>query len=228
MMAMIDDHHDFDEELEPIEAYCVRCRDKVEVEDPQPVWTRKGSPGTRGICPMCGTIVFRMGRTDAHAALKKPGVVRAAVADGTGKQKPSRPVRAVATTYVAYADADAPFTHRLSSDLNNMGVPTWLPRAENGVTVDGEGAAATSVAWASGVHPALEDCTRLLVIMTPAVVADEAASAAWDYFRQQKKPIAVALAAAVEVPDDLRRAPRIDFTGDYRRALRALVQVLAE
>ncbi len=213
--ALHDDLHDDDQD--PIEAYCVRCRDKVEMEDPQPVWTRKGSPGTRGLCPLCGTVVFRMGRTDAHAALKKPGIVRAAVADGAGRQKPSRPVRAVAATYLAYADADAPFAHRLASDLNNLGVPTWLPHAENG-----------DVAWASGVHPALEDCRQLLVILTPATAVDEAARDAWAYFRQQKKPISVALAAPMAVPDDLRRAPRVDFTGDYRRALRALVQSLAE
>lgn len=210
-------HDPEDEENEPVEAYCVKCRETVEMESPQPVWTRKGSPGTRGICSICGTTVFRMGRTDAHASLKKPSAVRAAVADGDSKQKPSRPVRAVNATYVAYTDTDAPFAHQLSSDLNNMGVPTWLPRAENG-----------DVAWASGVHPALEDCRQLLVVLTESVLSDDDARAAWAYFRQQKKKIAVALVEPVAVPDDLRRAPRIDFSQDYRRALRALVQALAE
>ncbi|GAB4575883.1 MAG: hypothetical protein Kow0077_29590 [Anaerolineae bacterium] len=206
-----------DDDPEPIEAYCVRCRDTIEMEDPHPVWTRKGSPGTRGICPQCGTVVFRMGRTDAHAALKKPTVARAAVADGEGKQKPSRPVRAVSAVYVVYAEKDAPFAHRLANDLTNMGLPTWLPRADQ-----------DEIAWASGVHPALEDCTRMLVLLSPAVLDDPAAAEAWEYFRAQKKPIVVAQLAAVPVPDDLRRAPRIDFSGDYRRALRAVVQALAE
>ncbi len=222
-MTDFDDTHDHDDEdLDPVEAYCVRCRDTVEMEDPQPVWTRKGTPGTRGFCPVCGTTVFRMGRTDAHAALKKPSAVRVAVADGEGKHPASRPARAVAATYIAHAAADAPFAHRLASDLNNMGIPTWLPRAENG-----------DIAWAGGVHPALEDCRRLLVILSGALLDDAAARAAWTYFRAHRKPIVVAQVASAAVPDDLRRAPRVDFGGvgigaDYRHALRALVQTLAE
>jgi len=207
---------EYDDAPESIEAYCVHCRDTVEMEDPRPVWTRRGAPGTRGVCPVCGTTVFRMGRTDAHAALKQPAPIRAAVADGpTARQ--SRPVRSVATTYIAHAGADAPLAHRLASDLNNLGVATWLPRAANG-----------DIAWASGVHPALEDCTQLLVILSAAAPGSAPTRQAWEYFRQHKKRIVVAQVAPVPVPDDLRRAPRIDFTGDYRTALRQLVQALGE
>ena len=63
---MIDPKHDDEvtdaEEPEPIEAYCVRCKHMVEMLDPEPVWTSKGTPGTRGVCPDCGTTVFRMGK----------------------------------------------------------------------------------------------------------------------------------------------------------------------
>jgi len=55
-----------------VEAYCVKCKAKREMKDPQPVYTRKGQPGTRGICLTCGTKMFRMGRTAAHASLPKP------------------------------------------------------------------------------------------------------------------------------------------------------------
>lgn len=207
---------EYDDDPEPVEAYCVRCRDTVEMEDPRPVWTRRGAPGTRGVCPMCGTTIFRMGRTDAHASLRQPAPVRAAVADGpTARQ--SRPVRAVATTYIAHADVDAPLAYQLSSDLNNLGVATWLPRAING-----------DVAWASGVHPALEDCTQLLVILSAATFDCAPARQAWEYFRQHKKRIIVAQVGAVPLPDALRRAPRIDFSGEYRPALRQLVQALGE
>ncbi len=201
---------------EPIEAYCVRCRDTVEMEDPQPVWTRRGAPGTRGLCPVCGSTVFRMGRTDAHAGLRQPVAVRAAVADGpTARQ--SRPVRAVSTTYIAHADADAPLAHRLASDLSNLGVATWLPRASNG-----------DIAWAGGVHPALEDCTQLLVILSAAALDSAPTRQAWEYFRQHRKRIVIAQVGDSPVPDALRRAPRIVLTGDYRTALRQLVQALGE
>jgi hypothetical protein len=210
-----DDIFDDEEELEPIEAYCVKCRETIEMEDPQAVWTRKGAPGTRGTCPMCASTVFRMGKTDAHSALKKPNAIK--VAEGTSHTKQSSARQAVQATYVAYTDADAPFVHQLANDLNNMGVPTYVPRATNG-----------DVAWAGGVHPALEDCTQLLVVLSPDVLDDDFASEAWDFFRTNKKRIVVAQVASVDPPDAIRRAQRIDFSVDYRPALRALVQALAE
>ncbi len=42
------------------------------MQDPQPVYTENGRPGTRGKCPVCGATMFRMGRTPAHAGLPKP------------------------------------------------------------------------------------------------------------------------------------------------------------
>jgi DNA topoisomerase-1 len=57
-----------------MEAYCVRCKAKREMADPHPVYTKKGRPGTRGTCPVCGGGLFRMGETEAHAGLPKPEV----------------------------------------------------------------------------------------------------------------------------------------------------------
>jgi DNA topoisomerase-1 len=53
-----------------MEAYCVQCRAKREIENPQPVFTSKGTPATQGTCPVCGIRVFRMGRTEAHEGLE--------------------------------------------------------------------------------------------------------------------------------------------------------------
>jgi DNA topoisomerase-1 len=55
-----------------MESFCVRCKTKREMADPQPVYTKKGGPGTRGVCPVCGSGMFRMGETAAHAGLPKP------------------------------------------------------------------------------------------------------------------------------------------------------------
>jgi DNA topoisomerase-1 len=57
-----------------MEAYCVRCKAKREMANPHPVYTDKGRPGTRGTCPVCGSNMFRMGKTPAHASLPKPEV----------------------------------------------------------------------------------------------------------------------------------------------------------
>ena len=55
-----------------MEAYCVKCKTKREIQDPQAVFTDNAAPATRGTCPVCGTTLFRMGRTPAHEGLPVP------------------------------------------------------------------------------------------------------------------------------------------------------------
>ena len=57
-----------------MEAYCMKCKTKREVRDAQATFNKSGAPVTRGICPVCGTSVFRTGRTEEHAGLKAPVV----------------------------------------------------------------------------------------------------------------------------------------------------------
>jgi DNA topoisomerase-1 len=42
------------------------------MKDPQPVYTDNATPATRGVCPECGTTLFRMGKTEAHAGMPVP------------------------------------------------------------------------------------------------------------------------------------------------------------
>ncbi len=44
------------------QAYCVKCRAKVEMKDAESVTLKNGKPATKGICPKCGTKVFRIGK----------------------------------------------------------------------------------------------------------------------------------------------------------------------
>ncbi|MEE9323372.1 MAG: DUF5679 domain-containing protein [Candidatus Aenigmarchaeota archaeon] len=43
-------------------AYCVKCRKKVEMKDAKGVTLKNGKPATKGVCPDCGTKVFRIGK----------------------------------------------------------------------------------------------------------------------------------------------------------------------
>ena len=45
------------------EAYCVKCRSKVEIKDPKAITMKNGRPATQGTCPKCATKVFRIGKT---------------------------------------------------------------------------------------------------------------------------------------------------------------------
>ncbi len=61
-----------------MEAYCVKCKTKREISNPEATFTASGTPATRGTCPVCGTTLFRMGRTPAHEGLTPPEKVKKA------------------------------------------------------------------------------------------------------------------------------------------------------
>jgi len=45
-----------------MQAFCFKCRKKVEIKNPQRVTLKNGKPATQGVCPVCGTKVFRIGQ----------------------------------------------------------------------------------------------------------------------------------------------------------------------
>ncbi len=55
-----------------LDAYCVRCKEKRPLKDPEPVFTAVGRPATRGTCPVCGTTLLRLGATPAHEGMDPP------------------------------------------------------------------------------------------------------------------------------------------------------------
>jgi len=68
-----------------LEAYCVKCREKREIQDPVADFNAAGAPVTKGTCSHCGTKVYRMGRTEAHEGMPKPTVTRKKKAERKGK-----------------------------------------------------------------------------------------------------------------------------------------------
>jgi len=55
-----------------MEAYCMKCKIKREIQNPEATFNAKASPVTIGTCPVCGTKLYRMGRTPAHEGLIPP------------------------------------------------------------------------------------------------------------------------------------------------------------
>ncbi len=46
-----------------MQAYCMKCKAKREIKNPRPVVLKNGRPATQGVCPVCGTKVFRIGKS---------------------------------------------------------------------------------------------------------------------------------------------------------------------
>ncbi|HSJ89001.1 MAG TPA: type I DNA topoisomerase [Anaerolineales bacterium] len=50
----------------------MKCKTKREMKDPVASFNAKGSPVTIGTCPVCGTKLYKMGRTEAHEGMTPP------------------------------------------------------------------------------------------------------------------------------------------------------------
>ena len=52
-------------EVRPVpEGYCVKEKKKVEIKEPKQVTMKNGRPAIQGICPDCGTKIFKIGKLD--------------------------------------------------------------------------------------------------------------------------------------------------------------------
>ena len=206
----MNDHAEYySDDEEAIEAYCVRCKETIEIDNPKAVWTRRGVPATRGECPDCGGTVFRMGRTALHSGEARPEAVQ--VASNT------RTKLAQDTAYINFTEADAELAEQLADDLQKAGIAIWLH--EN---------AADAVHWAGGVHPALSECSRMVYVLSPQALYSESVEAAWKFFKSKGKRIVIAQLAPVDPPDAIRRSPRFDMVADYRSAFRQMIQALSQ
>jgi Zn finger protein HypA/HybF involved in hydrogenase expression len=47
---------------EQMQAYCMKCRAKKEMKDARSITMKNGRPATQGVCPACGTKMFRIGK----------------------------------------------------------------------------------------------------------------------------------------------------------------------
>ena len=44
-----------------VNAYCVKCKAGREMKDPQSVTMKNGRHAMKGVCPVCGTWMYRIG-----------------------------------------------------------------------------------------------------------------------------------------------------------------------
>ena len=46
-----------------MQAYCFKCRAKREIKDAKGVTLKNKRPATTGVCPVCSTKLFRIGKS---------------------------------------------------------------------------------------------------------------------------------------------------------------------
>jgi DNA topoisomerase-1 len=57
-----------------MEAYCIKCKTRREMVAPEAVYFVNGRPAMKGKCGECGTLITRLGRTEAHDKLPPEAV----------------------------------------------------------------------------------------------------------------------------------------------------------
>ena len=55
--------HIYQKEVILMQAYCMKCRAKREMKDAKSMTMKNGRPATQGVCPTCGTKMFRIGKS---------------------------------------------------------------------------------------------------------------------------------------------------------------------
>ncbi len=46
-----------------MQAYCLKCRKTTDMKNAQQVTMKNGKPATKGVCPVCGTKMYRIGKS---------------------------------------------------------------------------------------------------------------------------------------------------------------------
>ena len=46
-----------------VTGYCLKDKKNVEIKDPQNITMKNGKPAITGICPNCGTKIFKIGKS---------------------------------------------------------------------------------------------------------------------------------------------------------------------
>jgi hypothetical protein len=120
------------------------------------------------------------------------------------------------TAFISYSREDAEFALRLAEDLKAAAAAVWLDQLD----------IAPGQRWAKAVQDALNDCPRMLVILSPASANSTNVDDEVSFALEEKKTVVPVLYRECRIPFRLRPIQYVDFTHDYDRGLKSLVRVL--
>ena len=118
--------------------------------------------------------------------------------------------------FFSYSREDSEFALRLANDLRAAGSDVWIDQLDIG---PGE-------RWDRVVQSALENCPRVLVILSPASVNSNNVLDEVSFALDQQKTLIPVLYRDCDIPFRLRRFQHLDFRSDYERMLEELRKCL--
>lgn len=120
------------------------------------------------------------------------------------------------TAFFSYSRDDSEFALRLAEDLKAAGANVWLDQLD----------IAPGQRWARAVQDALNNCHRLLVILSPASVDSTNVEDEVAFALEEHKTVIPVFYRDCKVPFQLRPFHYADFRTDYDRGLKTLLRTL--
>jgi hypothetical protein len=74
----------------------MKCKEKREAKDVKAVTMKNGKPAQEGVCPVCGTKMFRIGASKATGTGKEPDATAPVKAAATSKAKSATKAKSTA------------------------------------------------------------------------------------------------------------------------------------
>ena len=149
----------------PLAAYCVKCKTMRPVANGRAVFMANARPAAEGVCPECGTRLFKIGATADHAGLPQP------VAEVKVKVKAEAKDKAKAGAKAGKAGEQG------SKGAGERGKPAGKPAGRSAGKTDqragqpeAKGAGASKVAGATKVAGASKGAgaSKLVIVESPA------------------------------------------------------------
>jgi transcription termination factor Rho len=119
------------------------------------------------------------------------------------------------SVFVGYSRVDSEFALRIAKDLKGAGVGVWID--ENIRPGD---------RWRAEIGRAIQNCTAMVVILSPDSVGSLEVENEVSYALDQRKPVIPILYKKCEIPYYLRLLQHVDFRSDYQRALAVIFEKL--
>lgn len=121
--------------------------------------------------------------------------------------------------FISYAQPDSAAARRISEQLAKADIQTWLYERDLQPGDD----------FKAQTARALRDSTHGLFLLSPSSLQSPAASAEWQYFLMQNKPLLVGQVETVhseDMPGRFARLQQIDLTHNFNKGMRALIEAI--
>ena len=121
--------------------------------------------------------------------------------------------------FICYSRKDENFVLKLATNLKSRGVPVWLDQWD----------IPSGANWNRTIEAALNECTHLLLVLSPSSVESDEVQSEWLAALNEKKVVVPILYQACRMPFRLKPIQYIDFASrgpDDKTALEQILRVL--